>query len=488
MVAASSALALGALACLGGSLACTELRPDDVGAPLLLQLESSSDSWINASAAHDGCLGTSAAAALSDVDEELFIGYQLLEGPHFIDAARLSHEHSGLEWTAEYREPGSSEWLAIGGFVGSGCQGWNLHTFDPVLADAVRLLFTAHQDAGTFTLQEVNVFGYSAEYSAAIGEQGSVSKHRRLQGGAPPSQIYQARLDQCQPWWSCNDNGNYIDMNGDSSIAWRQVNGGWNGGLARIFFSMAAPEGRRRVMNVFVNGQYAGTVVVNSPRPNLVEVPEGGYLVYLRPGNNLVEVRDDADGEEPDVAYLRVQPEAPVEPDPTPDPNAVYIVGSMIQAEDVDYSQGVDIAADSIGYFDAGDFVCYEGVDLGGVDSLEFTLTKGNEGGQLQARSGGPDGEAGLTFAPQGTGGWGNAQVQTVPFNSPGYGLTTLCMVGTEGNGILSLDSVRLGGDESGLPEPTVAPEPEPEAPVEPDPTPDPNAVYIVGSTIQVKG
>jgi len=121
-----------------------------------------------------------------------------------------------------------------------------------------------------------------------------------------------------------------------------------------------------------------------------------------------------------------------------------YVVGSTIAAVPPDRSQGTTTdASNSVANFDATDYVCYDEVDLAGVNSIVANVASANSGGVFSARLGSPTGTRIATFVVPNTGGW--TTFANIAANiTPSSGFTTLCLVGELGPGIGNLKSFTL--------------------------------------------
>jgi len=121
-----------------------------------------------------------------------------------------------------------------------------------------------------------------------------------------------------------------------------------------------------------------------------------------------------------------------------------YVVGNTIAASPPDSQQGTN--NDPGGYisnFDTNDFVCYEEVDMTGVNSVVANVSSANGGGSFSARLGSPSGTRIATFRVPNTGSW--TTFTDVGSNiSTSSGMTTLCFVGESGSGIANLKSFTL--------------------------------------------
>src|SRR6478735_371093 len=121
-----------------------------------------------------------------------------------------------------------------------------------------------------------------------------------------------------------------------------------------------------------------------------------------------------------------------------------YTVGSVIPAVPPDRSQGTTTDAGGwIANYDATDYVCYDEVELAGVNSIIANVASANAGGVFSARLGSPTGDRIATFVVPNTGGW--TTFTNISANiSPSSGFTTLCFVGETASGIGNLKNFTL--------------------------------------------
>lgn len=133
------------------------------------------------------------------------------------------------------------------------------------------------------------------------------------------------------------------------------------------------------------------------------------------------------------------------------------MIGRTIEAEDLrtDRSSGYAITQDGdtrfLQYVDRGSHLCYDGIDLSGVRSIEYRYAKG-EGEPprrfaLVAISGDfadgertPLGEKITTL----TGGWTQFRTERIGLSRELQGVYRLCFVGMEGGGVFNLDKFTL--------------------------------------------
>lgn len=121
-------------------------------------------------------------------------------------------------------------------------------------------------------------------------------------------------------------------------------------------------------------------------------------------------------------------------------------VGATVGTVPPDFQSGT--TNDSSGFvanFDANDYVCYENVDLTGVNSLKVAMaTSTGGGGVVSVRVGGQNGtQIGTFTTPNNTGGWTTFANFSVGI-TPQTGLKTLCFFGVSGLGIGNFQSFTL--------------------------------------------
>lgn len=123
---------------------------------------------------------------------------------------------------------------------------------------------------------------------------------------------------------------------------------------------------------------------------------------------------------------------------------ADYVVGNAIPAVPPDSQLGTTTdPGNYISYYDSGDYVCYDNVDMTGVNSIVANVASSNSGGTISVRLGSSSGSQVGAFTVFSTGGWTNWVNVSVPV-TPSSGITTLCFVGTSGSGIANLNTFTL--------------------------------------------
>lgn len=127
---------------------------------------------------------------------------------------------------------------------------------------------------------------------------------------------------------------------------------------------------------------------------------------------------------------------------------AQYSAGSTIQAEALTSKSSpnpqIENNNTTIGFFDTGTWLCFDGVDLTGVSGLDVRVAAANTGGVFSVRIDGSAGtEIGRYTVSTSTGGWSTWQTRTVPL-APTSGVHSVCLRGESGYGILNLDWLKL--------------------------------------------
>ncbi|MBN2802613.1 MAG: carbohydrate-binding protein [Deltaproteobacteria bacterium] len=97
----------------------------------------------------------------------------------------------------------------------------------------------------------------------------------------------------------------------------------------------------------------------------------------------------------------------------------------------------------TVGFFDNGDYLSFENIDMTGANVLLINYAKGNTGGFVELRLDGVNGILIGTFTPQGTGAW-TAWEEVKVAISQTSGLHTLYLVGTGADGIANFDWLDL--------------------------------------------
>jgi predicted secreted protein len=134
--------------------------------------------------------------------------------------------------------------------------------------------------------------------------------------------------------------------------------------------------------------------------------------------------------------------------------NARYRAGATVLAKDYDSQKGTTVdSSGNVTGFDLADFLCYFGVDLTGVTSLDLKLASSKTGGLFMARV-----DAYATNneiarkTMQSTGGTGTYAIVNLPI-TPTPGVHSLCLWGETGTGIFNIQSIGLKGTSSCTPQ-----------------------------------
>lgn len=125
-----------------------------------------------------------------------------------------------------------------------------------------------------------------------------------------------------------------------------------------------------------------------------------------------------------------------------------YSAGNTIQAEAFSSRSSPNPQLENnnttIGFFDTGTWLCFDGVDLTGVTGLDLRMAAANTGGVFSVRIDGSSGaEIGRYTVSTSTGGWSTWQTRTMPL-APTTGVHSVCLRGETGYGILNLDWIKL--------------------------------------------
>lgn len=127
---------------------------------------------------------------------------------------------------------------------------------------------------------------------------------------------------------------------------------------------------------------------------------------------------------------------------------ALYSAGSTVQAEAFTSKSSpnpqLENNGTTIGFFDTGTWLCFDGVDLTGVSGLDLRMAAANTGGVFSVRIDGSTGtEIGRYTVSTATGGWSTWQTRTMAL-TPTSGVHSVCLRGESGYGILNLDWLEL--------------------------------------------
>jgi type 1 glutamine amidotransferase len=105
-----------------------------------------------------------------------------------------------------------------------------------------------------------------------------------------------------------------------------------------------------------------------------------------------------------------------------------------------------------VGAIHNGDWIGFSPYDLDRVTGISAVVASGEDGGQIQVRTGAPDGPVAGTLAVPGTGGWETFTTVTAALAAPaGTGSLFLTFTGAEGRDLFNVDSFTvLGGGGNG--------------------------------------
>jgi hypothetical protein len=97
----------------------------------------------------------------------------------------------------------------------------------------------------------------------------------------------------------------------------------------------------------------------------------------------------------------------------------------------------------TLGFFDAGTWFCFDGVDMTGVTGLDLRMAAQGSGGVFSVRVGSSSGTELGRHTVTATGGWTTWATRTVSLSSAS-GVSSLCLRGESGAGIMNLDYFKL--------------------------------------------
>ncbi|HXK16346.1 MAG TPA: carbohydrate-binding protein, partial [Polyangiaceae bacterium] len=128
--------------------------------------------------------------------------------------------------------------------------------------------------------------------------------------------------------------------------------------------------------------------------------------------------------------------------------SASYRAGDTVQVEALTLKSTPNPQLENnnttLGFFDAGTWFCFGGVDVSGVTSIDLRMAAANVGGVLSVRLDSNAGnEVGRFTVSTSTGGWSTWQTRTLTL-SASSGVHSLCFRGESGSGILNLDWFKL--------------------------------------------
>ena len=119
------------------------------------------------------------------------------------------------------------------------------------------------------------------------------------------------------------------------------------------------------------------------------------------------------------------------------------------EAFDTGLSSGVEIEDTThVGFFDAGDVICYPGINFDGVTSIEFQMARGKDApGRFAVLIDGVDPLGGMNIGEKetsDTGGWTEFAPLSIGFTREVQGVHTLCLFGVDGGGIGNVNQFTL--------------------------------------------
>ncbi len=131
---------------------------------------------------------------------------------------------------------------------------------------------------------------------------------------------------------------------------------------------------------------------------------------------------------------------------------ALYSAGSTIQAESFTSKSSpnpqLENGNTTIGFFDAGTWLCFADVDMTNVTGLNLRMATANTGGVFSVRLDSNTGtEIGRYTVATTTGGWGTWETRAMPL-APASGVHSLCLSAESGGGF----STWIGSSSSSLP------------------------------------
>jgi predicted secreted protein len=132
--------------------------------------------------------------------------------------------------------------------------------------------------------------------------------------------------------------------------------------------------------------------------------------------------------------------------------NARYRAGATIAAKDYDSQRGTSVDGNgNVNGFDLADFLCYFGVDLTGVSSLDLKVASTKTGGLFMARA---DAYATYNEIARATMTSTGGAYTTVNLPiAPTPGVHSLCLWGETGTGIFNIQSIGLKGTSACSPQ-----------------------------------
>jgi glucosylceramidase len=116
-------------------------------------------------------------------------------------------------------------------------------------------------------------------------------------------------------------------------------------------------------------------------------------------------------------------------------------IGIKVEAERGSLS-GVQIENNgtTVGFYDAGDYMAFPGINLTGVTGMNLRIAGANSGGVVEFRIDSPTGTLLGTYTMTSTGGWTTWADRTMSFTTTTSGTHTLYVKGGSGGGIMNSD------------------------------------------------
>lgn len=261
---------------------------------------------------------------------------------------------------------------------------------------------------------------------------------------------------------------NITDMNGVCAVAWTEP-----GEYVEYTFSVpagnydialrnASDTGSNATQQISIDGASVGSVqgaamgwenAYGTQTLYNVAISEGEHTLRVTFANaasnlNFIEISESSGA-----------PSSSSAASSTPSGNGA-VVGDTVEAESlntqVSKSYMIEQGAgfQNVGFFGAGSVLCYDNIDLTGVQSIEVMYARNGDhvptDGRFAILAGGPDPltatNLGEKFTTT-TGDWTNFQPLRVGLNAHNIGQTQLCFYGTESGGIGNIDKFTLSSE-----------------------------------------